>query len=171
MRQRWCALGLTALALAGCDDSSAPTSADSPTSPPSFRAVTTTTNFSFPLEVTVFIPCANGGTGELVALSGLIHDVFHVTVNDAGLSTVKFFDQPQGVSGVGSITGAKYQGTGGTQDIRTTQVGFTETFVNIFRMVGQGPGNNFVVHENLHVTVNANGTVTVTRDPIETTCR
>jgi hypothetical protein len=171
MRQRWCALGLAALALAGCDDSSAPTSADSSTPPASFRAVVTTTNFSFPLEQTVFVPCANGGAGESVTLSGSLHEVFHVTVNDAGHSTVKFFDQPQGVSGVGSVTGTKYQGTGVTQDIRTTRVGFEETFVNVFQMVGQGPGNNFAVHEKLHVTVNANGTVTTSRDPIETTCR
>jgi hypothetical protein len=171
MRQRWCVLGLTALALAGCEGSSAPTSADSSTLPPSLRATVISTNFSFPLEKTVFVPCANGGAGEWVTLSGTIHEVFHVTVNDAGHSTIKFFDQPQGVSGVGSVTGVKYQGTGVTQDIRTTRVGSKETFVNIFRMVGQGPGNNFSVHENLHVTVNADGTVTVTRDAIETSCR
>lgn len=171
MRQRWCALGLTALALAGCDDSSAPTSADSPTSPASFRAVTTTTNFTFPLAQTVFVPCAAGGVGESVALSGTIHEVFHVTVNDAGHSTVKFFDQPQGVTGVGAVTGTTYQGSGVTQDIRTTRVGTMETFVNIFRLVGPGPGNNFAVHESLHVTVNADGTVTTSRDPIQTSCR
>lgn len=171
MRQSWCAFGLAALALAGCDDSSAPTSADSSTPPLSFRAITQTTSISFPLTQTVFVPCANGGAGESVTLSGELHEVFHVTVNDAGHSTVKFFSQPQGVSGVGAVTGVKYQGTGVTQDTRTTRVGSEVTFVDVFRLVGRGSGSNFAVHENMHVTVNANGTVTTSRDPVLATCR
>src|SRR5438128_141126 len=30
----------------------------------------------------------------------------------------------------------------------------------ICRVIGPGPGNNYLVHENLHFTINANGTVT-----------
>lgn len=32
------------------------------------------------------------------------------------------------------------------------------------------PGNNFMVHENFHVTVNANGTVTSVHDNFSVTC-
>ena len=62
--------GLAACALAACSDSASP----SDLAQPNFRAVVTTLNFSFPIEQTVFIPCANGGTGEFVTLSGRLHE-------------------------------------------------------------------------------------------------
>jgi hypothetical protein len=41
--------------------------------------------------------------------------------------------------------------------------GATEfTFVNNFRLIGQKTDNNFQVHQNVHVTINANGDVTNT---------
>jgi hypothetical protein len=172
MRYSWYTCVLAVAAVAGCDDSTAPTSTtDSSSPPPTFRAVVTTTNVSFPMDWTVFVPCANGGAGELVVLSGRLHEKLHVTVNDTGHWTVKFFDQPQGVSGVGTISGRRYRGTGVAQDIRTGRVDTEETHVNIFRMVGQGPGNNFSVHENVRMTVHANGEVTLAHDHLGTTCR
>jgi hypothetical protein len=39
-----------------------------------------------------------------------------------------------------------------------------EMFINNFRIIGQGPVNNFLVHETLHFTINADGTVTVFHD-------
>lgn len=172
MRYSWSACMLAVAAVAGCDASSAPTSPIDASSPlPAFRAVVATTNVSFPMDWTVFVPCANGGAGELVVLSGRLHEKLHVTVNDTGHWTVKFFDQPQGVSGVGAVSGRHYQGTGVSQDIRTGRVETVDTRVNIFRMVGQGPGNNFSVHENVRMTVHGDGEVTLTRDHVRTTCR
>lgn len=43
--------------------------------------------------------------------------------------------------------------------------------INHFRMVGQGPGNNYEVHENSHVTVNANGDFTASHDNLSITCK
>ena len=48
---------------------------------------------------------------------------------------------------------------------------FEETFVNNFRIIGQGPGNNFLIHENAHLTINANGDVTVTHDNFSAVCK
>ena len=48
---------------------------------------------------------------------------------------------------------------------------FTQTFVNNFRIIGQGPGNNFLVHEVFHITINANGDVTVIHDSISVDCK
>ncbi len=70
---------------------------------------------------------------------------------------------PQGISGVGLDTGDKYQGAGVTQDHFKGSFNngqFNQTFVNNFRIIGQGPGNNFLVHENFRLTINANGEVT-----------
>jgi hypothetical protein len=66
---------------------------------------------------------------------------------------------------------AKYQGTGDPRDSFNGVVGFEETFVNNFRIIGQGPGNNFLVHENFHITVNVNGTLTVFRDNFSVECK
>jgi hypothetical protein len=134
-------------------------------------ATTTTVNTTFPIDLIVFVPCANGGAGELIEVTGPLHDLFHMTTDNTGGIHVKVHDQPQGVSGVGLTTGDKYQATGVTQDEFTAVAGQEETFVNNFRMIGQGPGNNFLVHDNFHVTVNANGDVTASHDNFSIDCK
>jgi hypothetical protein len=127
-------------------------------------------NESFPIAITVFVPCADGGAGELVVLEGDLHVLLTITENANHLS-VKSHSQPQGISGIGLSTGDKYQGTGVTQDHFTIGLGETFTFVNNFRIIGQGPGNNFLVHETFHVTINANGVVTAVVDNFSVECK
>jgi len=134
-------------------------------------AETFTVSSTFPIEILVFVPCANGGAGEEVLLSGSLHDVFHVTFTSSGSFRISFSDNPQGVTGTGLTTGDKYQGTGITRDSFGGRVGFEETFVNNFRIIGQGSGNNYLVHENFHITVNANGTVTSFHDNFSIECK
>jgi hypothetical protein len=164
------ALGVPALLLAGCDSPSAPSTATA-ASPPGLAATAFTDNASVPIDQVVFISCANGGAGESVTLSGTLHVLFHFTVNGAGQVTVTSQVNPQGVSGIGEITGSKYQGTGVSSSIATGRVGSQTTTINNFRIIGQGPGNNFLVHENLHFTVNANGTVTASVDNLSVACK
>ena len=133
-------------------------------------ASSSTVSTVFPIDLIVFVPCANGGAGEDVALSGNLHDLFHITVNGNSLH-VKTHDQPQGISGTGLVTGDKYQATGVTQDEFNTSFGMEETFINNFRIIGQGPGNNFLVHENFDITINANGTVTASHDNFTVDCK
>jgi hypothetical protein len=134
-------------------------------------ATTFTASTQFPIDIVVFVPCANGGAGEAVELSGTLHDLFHITFDSAVGFHGRFLDNPQGVTGTGLSTGAKYQGTGVTEDQFNAKVGEEETFVNNFRIIGQGPGNNLLVHENFHFTVNANGQVTAFHDNFSVTCR
>lgn len=132
-----------------------------------------TDNFKEPIDLLVFVPCADGGAGDLVLLSGNLHILTHLTVNGNRFVYKDHF-QPQGISGVGLSTGDKYQATGVTQDRfggSFVNGQFSETFVNNFRIIGQGPGNNFLVHENFHVTINANGEVTVVLDNFRTACK
>src|SRR6266513_3183805 len=116
------------------------------------------------INLTVFVPCAAGGAGELVDLSGPLHTLITFTINGNNVSGTAHF-QPQGLSGTGETTGDKYQATGVTKASSfkgSFQNGqFTQTYVNNFRIIGSGSGNNFIVNEVLHVTFNANGTVTV----------
>jgi hypothetical protein len=127
-------------------------------------------NESFPIAITLFVPCADGGAGELVVLEGDLHVLLSITQNDNHLS-VKSHSQPQGISGTGLSTGDNYQGTGVTQNHFTTGLGETFTFVNNFRIIGQGPDNNILVHETFHVTINANGVVTATVDNFSVECK
>jgi hypothetical protein len=82
--------------------------------------------------------------------------------------------QPQEIVGVGETTGVKYQATGITQEsfkgpFQNGQIHFT--YVNNFRIIGQGPGNNYLVHENEHFIINADGTVTVFHDNFSIVCQ
>jgi hypothetical protein len=125
------------------------------------------------VNLTVFVPCAAGGAGEVVDLSGPLHTLISFTINGNNVSGYFHF-QPQGVSGTGETTGANYQATGVTQETfkNSLQNGQANlTFVNNFRIIGQGPGNNFLVHETMHVSVNADGTVTVFHDNFSIDCK
>jgi hypothetical protein len=125
------------------------------------------------INLTIFIPCAAGGAGETVDLTGPLHTLITFTINGNNVSGFFHF-QPQGISGTGETTGAKYQATGVTQESfkNSLQNGqANETFVNNFRIIGQGPGNNFLVHETLHFTINADGAVTVSHDNFSADCK
>jgi hypothetical protein len=135
------------------------------------KATTVTTNFTQPLDLFVFVPCAANGAGEFVHLSGPLHILFTTVIDDQGGFHSKFQNQPQGISGTGLTTGDKYQATGETSGTFNGKVGFEQTFENNFKIVGQGPGNNFMIHETFHITVNPNGTLTVFVDKISIVCK
>src|SRR5438046_1494190 len=74
-------------------------------------------NTSFPVNIPVLIPCAAGGAGEVVTLTGNLHVLMSVTVNANNVSFDSHF-QAQGISGTGSVTGDKYQATGITRSLQ-----------------------------------------------------
>ncbi len=132
-----------------------------------------TSSEKIPIELTVFVPCANGGAGEDVQLSGFLHVVSSFTIN-GNIVRGKTHFQPQGISGTGLSTGDKYQATGVTQDeCKGSLVNgqYEESFINNFRIIGPGPGNNYVLHENFHITINANGVLTTVVDNITSDCK
>jgi hypothetical protein len=125
------------------------------------------------ISLTVFVPCAASGLGETVDLRGPLFTLISFTMNANSVSGYFHF-QPHGISGTGEITGSKYQATGVTQQsfkssLQNGQANMT--FVNNFRIIGQGPGTNFLVHETLHLTFNADGTLTVSHDNITVDCK
>lgn len=140
-------------------------------SPVLAAATTFRENVRLPIDIYVYIPCAAGGAGEFVQLSGTLHILFVTTLNGSGGFHSKYHFQPQGISGYGEITGAKYQGTGVTQGTFNGRVGFEATDVNNFRIIGQGPGNNFMIHETFHITVRPDGTVTAFVDNFSVKCK
>ncbi len=67
------------------------------------------------VNLTIFVPCAAGGAGEVVDLSGPLHTLISFTINGNTVSGYFHF-QPQGISGTGETTGANYHGTGVTEE-------------------------------------------------------
>ena len=129
-------------------------------------------NEASPFQQVVNVPCADGGAGEDVLLTGFLHVLITGTVDGNGsLHTTTHF-QPMGVAGTGQTTGDVYRATGVTADqANGIDVPFEETFINNFRIIGPGKGNNFLVHENAHVTVNAKGEVSVFLDLLSIECK
>jgi hypothetical protein len=125
------------------------------------------------VDFTVYIPCAAGGLGEVVALAGPLHTMLSYTINSNNVGGLFHF-QPQGISGLGESSGNTYQAMGVTKEsfkVSLQNEQAAVTFVNNFRLVGQGTGNSFLVHESLHFTFNANGSVTVIHDNFMVECR
>ncbi len=116
------------------------------------------TNTSVPFSTTVYNSC----TGEPVHLTGELHVLVHITEDGNGGFHFYSHFQPMGVSGQGLASGRNYQAVGETIRMSndSSESQFEGSFVNNFKIVGQGPGGNFMVHTNTHFTVNANGDVT-----------
>ena len=114
-----------------------------------------TLNRQVPIAFDVFVPCANAGAGELVSLSGTLHELFGLTLAANGtILRLVSLEQPQRVSGFGQTSGAIYRGTGSTQEMSNANV---STHVNNFRIIGEGSSSNFLVHQVFHITVNTEG--------------
>ncbi len=126
-----------------------------------------TESVKVPLDMRVWNPCAE----EWIQLSGRLHTVFHVSYDALGGYHAQAHFQPQGVRGYGEESGIKYQGNGVTLESFNSKVGMQETFVNSFRLIGRGKGNNLLIQQTFHVAVNANGKVTALVDNSSIECR
>ncbi len=135
------------------------------------KASTFKSNVSFPIDLIFFVPCAAGGAGEDVHITGDIHDLFHTTLDGRGGFHNEAHQNAQGVRGTGLTTGDKYQATGAAHFSFNGQVGFEQTIVSNVHIIGQGSGNNLLMHQTFHITVNANGTVTAFVDNFSVECK
>ena len=117
-----------------------------------------------------FVPCANGGAGEILSGRIDVHNLVTSTVNDHHTSD-RFQFQPHGTM-VGGITGDVYRVTGVTHSTSagSLQNGhYTLTYVNNFRLIGPGPGNNLLVHETAHMTIDGDDVI-VQHDNLSIEC-
>jgi hypothetical protein len=119
----------------------------------------TTTNSSFPIDLVVFVPCANGGAGESVELTGNLHDLFAVSTN----------------ANIGESSGINYTWHANERyafdyNGNNAQSDFTITFSE--RLVSAGSSPNQTLTFQISVHVNADGTLTNFKfNPGAVTCK
>jgi hypothetical protein len=98
--------------------------------------------------------------GVSVRLTGYFIVLSHVTLDPAGGVHVKTHVNPANLTG--EIAGVTYRGTGVTQRVfnENGPLPVTHTFINNVQIIAQGSTNNLLLHSTVHITINANGTVT-----------
>jgi hypothetical protein len=154
--------------LAACSDSGQPLS---PPAVPRAAATTETTTEVQPIASFDFIPCANGGAGEIVYLDGTFLTVFHYTQAASGVTSVTLHQNAQGITATGLTTGDTWHGSGGFTDSSVTVgPGVIAHSSGWSQLVGVGPVSNLTVHSVSQVTINANGDATADVDIISVTC-
>ncbi|MET8834191.1 hypothetical protein ABZV78_09770 [Micromonospora sp. NPDC004540] len=140
---------------------------------PAYAAETTTRILRVPMDLSVLLPCANGGLGEVVDFDGTISEVYHVTVDETGGFHVHAVETQSNVHGIGATTGDRYVSTRVNLFVYNQGSGslpITSTQQLVFRIVGPGPGNDASIRITNHTTVNADGTVTVAFDTFTAEC-
>jgi hypothetical protein len=124
------------------------------------------------IEFSDFIPCANGGEGEFVSVTGTERERTFWSMNDKHI----VFDISTSYSGrgVGLTTGDTYV----LNDSFRSKLNFqldsapeSDTIIEKSNIIGQGGAPNLVLHRVTHVTVNANGEVTASHFDINVQCR
>jgi hypothetical protein len=151
--------GPVCMLLAACSEASSPMEAESGLRP-QMAASTFHENLSVPFFGAAFVSCANDGAGDFVVLSGDLHVLTQITFDNRGGLHVTVHANPQNVAGVGETSGTPYRAVGVSSNKFTGKVGLTNTSINNFRVIGKGVGNNLQIHQNFHMTVNANGQLT-----------
>ncbi len=120
------------------------------------------------LHKAIYVECI----GDTVVLSGYLHHVASIRTDENGGIHVQEHWSPRHVRGEGVTTGIKYKGVGATNYAFNGRepYPYTETYVNSFRLIAPGPGNDFHTHVVTHTTVNADGEVTAEIDEERITC-
>ena len=119
-----------------------------------------------------FVPCGNDGIGEDVSITVTSHFLVRLTMDGSGGVHIGIH-QSDRISGVGDDSGDVYTGHFSQsliQNIANDGAPFVRSQPIYFRMIGRGQAPNFRVRQNIHITFNANGDLTVSRDEFSPTC-
>ena len=140
-------------------------------------ATAATQTFHTQDNFSVFVPCANGGSGESVDGIVKVHAVFGVTDDGAGGSHLHLNIKLQGV-GIGSVTGDSYRLHADFPELlfiperENDNAGgsFNGAFNFNVDAIGMGDAPNFHGTFRLQVTFNANGVQTMEKGVFTETC-
>jgi hypothetical protein len=109
--------------------------------------------------------------GVSVRVTGYFIVLSHVTRDHAGGVHVKTHVSPANLTG--QIAGVTYHATGVTQQAFNASgpLPVTRTFINNVHIIAVGSTNNYLLHSTVHITINANGTVTSVINNIKLVCQ
>lgn len=117
-----------------------------------------------------WVPCANGGAGELV--NGVIDaHILETSTTNGNVDVWKFQFAPRGTL-VGNTTGDTFR-LGGVEHGTYVESGgnerYTATYVNRYHLIGSGSAGNLVVRETAHLTFDGDNAI-VDRDTFDIEC-
>jgi hypothetical protein len=126
-----------------------------------------------PVDSRLFLPCADGGAGEVVRFTGTILGVVVGTIDGSGGQHSVSVEVEQGVRGIGETTGSRYVEHFVNLFLSTTGAGgfpLVSTQQEIYRVNSAGPGFDSEIRIRNHTTINANGETTVSFDEATMEC-
>jgi len=118
------------------------------------------TNTTVSYAYSGFVPCANGGAGELV--TGTIDAHILETSTSNGKVAVSHLTWDAHGSLTGSSTGDTYRLGGVTHSVDVEHLlsdRYALTYINRYRLIAPGAGNNLVVRETAHVTADGDNVI------------
>jgi hypothetical protein len=160
--------GLLALS---CEKETLPTEVSTTDQGSIQKAVVYKENFQFPVDFTDFFTCA----GEEIHFTGSFHWNFHTVMVGENRFHLVFTANDHSISGVGLTSGTMYHEVGATVDVFNVDIEdiapYEETVTVTLDYIGQGPGNNLILKDVFHITVDANGITTVFFDKSTAECK
>jgi hypothetical protein len=133
------------------------------------QATTTTTNETIEFSSNLFNQC----NGDDVTFSGTLHVVNTMTTDASGGTHLKTHINYQNVTGTGIPSGINYRVRTVSNEVINDADGpqSTATVISTVKLIAPGPALNFFLRIVLHITVNANGQTTSTKQETGFECR
>jgi hypothetical protein len=116
---------------------------------------------AIPFDKTIFVPCANGGAGEYVHITGSTNLQYTISWTDHGF-TYGYHATTYRVDGTGLTSGDTFVGSGNTEgQVMGAWVNeqWLSTFVDQLRLTDAN--TTFIVKSLYHILVNPDGTTEV----------
>ena len=130
----------------------------------------TTERFTDYLDIVV--PASDSCSGEDVHIFGPLEGIAQTTTNPGGGTHTVIHFTPH-VTAIGLTSGATYRAVGPAQIVTNMSGPGQSVFalVDIIRVTSPGSAGNLTLTHTVHVTVNANGDVTVEFNNLSAACR
>ena len=160
------ALSACVILLAGCTGDGSP-AAPTPPAPDGILASVV----KIPVELTIiqFVACA----GEMVEFHLRQQFVAHLSFDAQGKVHFHTKINDKGSTAIGLTSGATFHQVGATRetDKFVGSLPAIISFVHALNLIGEGSAPDVRIHETFHLTINAQGVVTVERETRRITCK
>jgi hypothetical protein len=121
------------------------------------------------------VPCALGGAGEEVLVEGTVTQVVRQETDASGGTHFVVHANYNSLVGTGLTSGTVYHAVA-TENMTSHNFApfvaapYNFTSTQHVRFIGRGPGNDFIVVDTAHVTVNAQDVVTAEHEDFRVDC-